>query len=48
MADEKPDDPMTPAQAGAVQMHEVFVSLRGAGFTIEEAAAVIAAMIKAS
>lgn len=44
---EMPHEPLTPSQEGFAAMHEVFINLRRAGFSLEEAAAVIAALVKA-
>ncbi len=41
-----PVDPLTQMQEGFVQFHVLFTNLRGGGFTIDEAAAVIAAIIR--
>lgn len=43
-----PPEPLTPSEAGFAMIREVFVSLRRAEFSTEEAAAVVAAMLKAS
>ncbi len=44
-----PDDPFPSVlQQGLVAAHEMFVQLREAGFTVREAAAVIAAILIAS
>ena len=40
-----PPEAMTPAAEGFAAMHEVYVGLRGAGFSLWEAAAVIGAMM---
>lgn len=42
-----PEDPMTLADEGWIALHEVFLQLRRAGFELHEAAAVIAAMLRA-
>ena len=42
-----PPEPMTPAAEGFAALHEVYTGLRGAGFTVAEAAAIIAAIVQA-
>ena len=41
-----PEDPMNMADEGWVAVHELFLGLRRGGFTVQEAAAVIAAMFR--
>lgn len=44
-----PDDPLpTVVQQSLIAIHEVFVQLRDAGFTVPEAAAVVAALMTVS
>lgn len=45
MANDTPAEPMTPAAEGFAAMHELYLGLRGAGFTLVEAAAIIGATI---
>ena len=45
---DSPPDPLTPADEALAVTYEVFLGLRRAGFEVHEAAAVIAAMLKAS
>jgi hypothetical protein len=43
-----PDEPLTPAGEGFIAMHEWFTGMRAAGFTIDEAAAIVAAAVRQS
>jgi hypothetical protein len=43
-----PPEAMTPAAEGFAAMHEMYTGLRGAGFSLWEAAAIIAAYTVAS
>ena len=40
-----PAEPLTPAAEGFAAMHEMYLGLRAAGFTLVEAAAIIGATI---
>lgn len=45
MGNPNPAEPLTPAAEGFAAMHEMYLGLRTAGFTMVEAAAVIGAAI---
>jgi hypothetical protein len=44
--DSLPTDPVTPSRESWIAMHQIFTEMRSAGFTLMEAAAVLATLLK--